>query len=933
MSRHAWAYVWAILVTGVVLSGLALPGAAQATPQWPTFIALVVLASIAQWFKAEAPTHQLYHPTLVFIFAGVFLLHPFYLVLLVVVPHTIEWAKERLTKSSHLGAWYLQPFNMAVHITAGLAAQWVYVSLNDRGATLITLSSVLLAAGAALIYAVFNHMVIGLALVLARGVSWRESGILDAENLVTDFVLLLMGYSVAVVWAVNPWLSLPALSPLVLIYRALMVPQLKKEAQTDDKTGLWNARHFVKLFTTEMERARRFDRPLAIIMADLDLLRNINNTYGHLAGDTVLAGIGRIIRETIREYDIASRFGGEEFAIVLPEAGPMEAQSVAERLRQAVEAAGFEVRTSPTPIHATVSLGVACFPWDASTSTDLIHQADVAVYQAKLKGRNRLVCASDVPHSVGLEPVPTENRLATPYVAAFVARPEPEDDGTGSNDGAAAARVESNTQTSSTATLKNRPKASVWLLVGAVIAAGSASTLLGLILNPQLDLVAIGMFAVMALITELLQVDLYEIGTVSVSVAILYAAALVTGVPGVAIVSAVIALTHYVRRQPAVYKTVFNWATHILAGWAPMLVFGALAIPLQVSNLLLLTVPALLAALAYYAIDTGLIAAAIALSGGTDFKVTWQEQYRWLADHYLVLCTMGLFLVLAYTALGPLGVVVFALPVLMMRYAQQQYIGRTEDGVRELRRLNQELTRANREILSAGTAIKQLNDQLFLTLAKIVDARDPYVYGHTVKVADYAAAIATELHLPPKRCEYVRQAALLHDIGKIGISEEILHKPHKLTAEEHKYLQTHASLGAELLETSQGLRHLAPFVRHHHERWDGTGYPDGLRREESPLEARILAVSDSVEAMASDRPYHKAMPLSDVIAELRRSAGTQFDPTVVEAFIRIAEREGNEVIANSAREVARKYVGNEYVPASDGRPHFQPREDRAYAAF
>jgi diguanylate cyclase (GGDEF)-like protein len=428
MSRLAWAYVSVVFLVGGVLSVLTLPGAMQAGSQWLTFVILTALATLAQLFKAEAPSHQLYYATLVFFFAGMLLLHPFFLVLLVVIPHLVEWAKERVMNSPHLRDWYLQPFNMATYITAGLAARWVYLALDLDAATFLTPASVVAVTAAALTYVAINHVLIGQALVLARGVAWRESGVLDVENLLTDLILLLMGYVVAVLWTLNPWLILPALAPLVLIYRALKIPQLKREAQTDDKTGLWNARHFVKLFTTEMERARRFDRPLAVLMADLDLLRNINNTYGHLAGDAVLVGIGQIIRETIREYDIAGRFGGEEFAIVLPEAGPIEAQSVTERLRQAVEAAGFEVRTSPTPIHATMSLGIACFPRDATTATDLIHKADAAVYKAKLKGRNCVVSVSDVPHFIMLEHAPAEDRLALPHAGAFVPRPEPGND-------------------------------------------------------------------------------------------------------------------------------------------------------------------------------------------------------------------------------------------------------------------------------------------------------------------------------------------------------------------------------------------------------------------------------------------------------------------------------------------------------------------------
>ncbi|MGA9350425.1 MAG: GGDEF domain-containing protein, partial [Anaerolineae bacterium] len=366
MSHRAWAYICGVLLLGAVLTGLALSGLAQSTSRWLIFTILVVLAIVAHLFKARGAGHEAWHANLVFFFAGVLLLPPSLFVLLVIIPHLVEWAKERLVNSPSLRNWYIQPFNIATHIIAGSAARWVYTATGTDRAVFLTLSSVLSVAGAALTYVVLNHVLVGQVLVLARGVSWRESGIMDIENLVTDLILLLLGYIVAVLWQLNPWLILPALSPLLLIHRTLKIPQLERQAQTDEKTGLWNARHFVKLFITEMERARRFDRPLALIMADLDLLRNINNTYGHLAGDTVLAGIGQIIRENIREYDIAGRFGGEEFTIVLPEVGPAEARSFAERLREAVEAASFEVRTSATPIRTTISLGVACFPWDAT---------------------------------------------------------------------------------------------------------------------------------------------------------------------------------------------------------------------------------------------------------------------------------------------------------------------------------------------------------------------------------------------------------------------------------------------------------------------------------------------------------------------------------------------------------------------------------------
>jgi diguanylate cyclase (GGDEF)-like protein len=400
MSTRAWIYVCAVLVAGLALILLALPIPTLSPLQWLTFAALTMLATLAQLFKAEVHSRQSYYATLVFIFAGVLLLPPILLALLIAISYTIEWVKERLISSPLLRAWYIQPFNIATHIIAGIAAQQMYLAINGTLMAFQTTLAVIAVALAALTYTLCNHVLIGLALVLARGVSLHDSGILDLENLLTDLVLLCLGYTVAVLWTLNPWLIVPALAPLLLIYRALTIPLLKQEAQTDAKTGLLNARYFSKLFEAELERARRFNRPLALIVADLDLLRNINNTYGHLAGDAVLSGIGQNIRESIRDYDIAGRFGGEEFVIALPETGPREAHEVAERLRQTIAGANFSVTTSPAPIRATMSLGVACFPDDASTQKNLIHAADVAVYQAKIQGRNRVVCSAEVPLAI-----------------------------------------------------------------------------------------------------------------------------------------------------------------------------------------------------------------------------------------------------------------------------------------------------------------------------------------------------------------------------------------------------------------------------------------------------------------------------------------------------------------------------------------------------
>jgi diguanylate cyclase (GGDEF)-like protein len=170
-------------------------------------------------------------------------------------------------------------------------------------------------------------------------------------------------------------------------------------------------------------------------------------------------------------------------------------------------------------------------------------------------------------------------------------------------------------------------------------------------------------------------------------------------------------------------------------------------------------------------------------------------------------------------------------------------------------------------------------------LADAIQAKDPHLRGHSEEVVQYVAAVAGHLGVPPHRREELVFGSLLHDLGKIGISERILLKPAALTPEERGVIELHPRIGHRLVQQVEALAPIAEAVLHHHERWDGDGYPDGLAGEDIPLEARIISVADSFSAMTADRPYRRRMTLDDACAELERCAGTQFDPQVVEAFV------------------------------------------------
>lgn len=171
------------------------------------------------------------------------------------------------------------------------------------------------------------------------------------------------------------------------------------------------------------------------------------------------------------------------------------------------------------------------------------------------------------------------------------------------------------------------------------------------------------------------------------------------------------------------------------------------------------------------------------------------------------------------------------------------------------------------------------------TLSRAVDARDSYTAGHSERVAQISLAIGSALGLPPERMEILEQAALFHDIGKLGIPDSILNKTDKLTDEEFARIKEHPTIGENILRNVDFLQDALPIIRHHHERFLGNGYPDGIKTDNIPLESRIIAVSDTYDAMTSDRPYRKGLPHGEAVKELIKYKEIQFDPVVVNAFL------------------------------------------------
>ena len=173
------------------------------------------------------------------------------------------------------------------------------------------------------------------------------------------------------------------------------------------------------------------------------------------------------------------------------------------------------------------------------------------------------------------------------------------------------------------------------------------------------------------------------------------------------------------------------------------------------------------------------------------------------------------------------------------------------------------------------------------TLSRAIEARDPYTRGHSARVTEIAEAIARRLGWDAERLALLRVGGPLHDVGKLGVSDEVLAKPGRLDDDELEQIREHPKLGARILLRVAAFRAAIPYVLYHHERWDGNGYPTGRAGEQIPLEARVLAVADAFDAMTSDRPYRRPLDHQAAVAEVARCSGTQFDPEVVRIFLEL----------------------------------------------
>ncbi|MBI4734016.1 MAG: HD domain-containing protein [Rubrobacteridae bacterium] len=401
-----------------------------------------------------------------------------------------------------------------------------------------------------------------------------------------------------------------------------------------------------------------------------------------------------------------------------------------------------------------------------------------------------------------------------------------------------------------------------------VYAAAFAALIFSLVSLPALDWLKVLFFSLLIFVADSFAIQLPRKAFISVSFALIFSTIVLLG-PWAAVAATLITGINIsdIKFKIPWYKTLFSVCNYVMSTFAAGFIYVMAGGPVGgfgISDFPMIIIPFLLTCTTFFMINTSLISIALSVLYGEPAIDNWRSNFQWLVPHYFALGVLGLMLAQIFAKSGYASIVLLAIPLLVARQTFMNYM--------QLR----------------GAYINTV-----WALVQALEAKDPYTRGHSERVAQYAEAIANELKLPERTVETLRYAALLHDIGKIGIARKILNKPGRLNDEEFRRIKAHPEIGAEIIGNIDFLKEAVPAVYHHHEHLNGRGYADGLSGEGIPLLARIMTVADSFDAMTSTRSYRPALSTQDAVAELMSCSGKQFDDSVVDAFIRVLDVASN----------------------------------------
>ncbi len=383
-------------------------------------------------------------------------------------------------------------------------------------------------------------------------------------------------------------------------------------------------------------------------------------------------------------------------------------------------------------------------------------------------------------------------------------------------------------------------------------------------------------FSVLSALAETFLIPLPKVGAVSVSFALTFSAILLTNPLTASLIAAfgMIFRCPYVDGKGRVhmfnnpiYKTVFNVSQYIINAGAAGLTYLYLNRILNFGFYFFNPIAAVVCLFVYLTLNSVFMASLMSILLNEKISYIWKNYLLGFINISLV-GLLGIVVAFSYDNFGTTGILLFFIPLMFARYTFKLYL--------DMR--------------------KNYFDTLNV-LVRAIEASDPYTSGHSMRVSAYAVAIANQMGLPQGKIDLIKSAALLHDIGKIGIDKNILNKNGKLEKEEFDKIKSHPEIGATIIADLSYLTNISDIIRHHHERNDGKGYPDGLSHEDIPLETSILTVADSFDAMTTDRPYRGALSLESALQEIKDNGGTQFNPDIVDdsiialkkAFFKLAE--------------------------------------------
>lgn len=415
-------------------------------------------------------------------------------------------------------------------------------------------------------------------------------------------------------------------------------------------------------------------------------------------------------------------------------------------------------------------------------------------------------------------------------------------------------------------------------VAGAVLVLGLAALLVSGFAFPPYWGTALIVLGLATLLAENMAVSLHKGMTTSLSFSMSVAANILLGPTAAGMVSLCGTLNiDDIRSRVPIAVVLFNAGqvtlAHVLAGWVYLQVGGRTLLrdgvglsPIGADEALSLVVPIAALALVAFAVNTTMVALGYAMKYGANAAKVWRDHFAWSFSAQMSLSAVGV-LVAQVMSIEIVGLFLFVMPLALSRQVYSRYV-RLQSGYLDTVR----------------------------SLVSAIEAKDPYTRGHSERVSQYAAAMAASMGMDEEQVERIRLAAQLHDLGKVGLSSSVLRKPGRLTSEEFLEVRSHPRVGADIVERVPGLAELVPIIRHHHERYDGTGYGAGLSGCEIPIESKILAVADSFDAMTSRRAYRSALTIEEAVTEIATCSGTQFDPDVaahISAVIAVVESGDN----------------------------------------